>query len=164
MGIGDINSSFLPKIEPLTHPIPPSPTPAAMNEAIPSTVTDLDQTSTESSNPSLTIPEPTPPPDESEGADLTTKTMLQQNSLALEAQLEERPLAKKQEALSEGEPPRERHHHTNKHEPVYDDSVKAQDRSMTPKPEKHPRKALLKNDDFELQRVAKVRTETFYTM
>ena len=91
--------------------------------------------------------------------------MLQQNSLALEAQLEERPLAKKQEALSEGEPPRERHHHdhhANKHEPVHDDSVKAQDRSTTPKPEKHLRKALLKNDDFELQRIAKVRTETFH--
>lgn len=75
--------------------------------------------------------------------------MVAANSLALEAQLEERPLAKKQEALlddgieKEGEKTGE------------DSDEKGQD-----KPDEKPahvKKALLKNDDTELQRVNKVR-------
>lgn len=90
--------------------------------------------------------------------------MLTQNSLALEAQLEERPLAKKQEALQEGvihEPHHPHHSHSKPEDkPAGAESEKTEEggdkRSTTPKPEKVKQKALLKNDDFELERVAKV--------
>ena len=79
--------------------------------------------------------------------------MLTRNSMALEAQVEERPLAKKQEALLESDgtgstaSPGDRSSvHSKNH-------VKA---AETPKAEKIPRKALLKNDDVELQRVGSV--------
>lgn len=91
--------------------------------------------------------------------------MLTQNSLALEAQLEERPLAKKQEALREGviheQHPHPHHSHSKPEDkPAGAESEKKEEegdkRSTTPKPEKVKQKALLKNDDFELERVAKV--------
>jgi RNA polymerase II subunit A-like phosphatase len=61
--------------------------------------------------------------------------MVAANSLALEAQLEERPLARKQEAL-------------------LDDSAEVSEKANE-KP-LQVKKALLKNDDAELQRVSKV--------
>jgi RNA polymerase II subunit A C-terminal domain phosphatase len=99
--------------------------------------------------------------------------MLRKNSQELTAQVEERPLAKKQEALSEGEPPIHHHHH-HKHNqedvkgekthtpPVTEskqlESPPTQAAADLVEPEKVVRKALLKNDDTELQRVKKVRT------
>lgn len=84
---------------------------------------------------------------------MESKAMLTRNSMALEAQVEERPLAKKQEALLEsddtgstalpGDP--------SSHHPKSDTKAAA-----SPKAEKVPRKALLKNDDIELQRVGYV--------
>ena len=96
---------------------------------------------------------------------MATKAMLTQNSLALEAQLEERPLAKKQEALqgaSKDSKPSEE-------QPISGQEIKealdanAQEVHDTPpfKVEKVLRKALLKNDDTELERVAKVYFLTF---
>ena len=77
--------------------------------------------------------------------------MITRNSLALEAQVEERPLAKLQEELQEavnGELASET--------PASHSA--SSERENTSKPpetpgEKHHRKALLKNDDTELQRV-----------
>jgi RNA polymerase II subunit A C-terminal domain phosphatase len=79
--------------------------------------------------------------------------MIARNSLALEAQVEERPLAKLQEELQEaanGQFPSE--------SPA--SSISGQSEN-TSKPseipgEKHHRKALLKNDDIELQRIKRV--------
>lgn len=79
--------------------------------------------------------------------------MLTQNSIALEAQVEERPLAKKQEALQESG--------------GAVSAMSAGDQSCVhpmghgnaaecPKTEKVPQKALLKNDDVELRRVGSV--------
>ncbi|KAF8079106.1 hypothetical protein FPV67DRAFT_95819 [Lyophyllum atratum] len=167
VGIGDINSTFLPKLESLTPALhPPSPSSNANAKVSPSLPPGNQQQRSYSQHalpddnaPSpatpLIVPEPAPPR-ETEGADIT-KTMMTRNNLALEAQLEERPLAKKQEALSEGETPHEHHHHHRKDEskPETEDQVKEQ-RSTTPKPE---RKALLKNDDMELERVSKLLDE-----
>jgi RNA polymerase II subunit A-like phosphatase len=89
--------------------------------------------------------------------------MLTQNSLALEAQLEERPLAKKQEALQvaskdskSGEEPPSSGPEGN--EPLSNTNEKEVHGATSVKVEKVPRKALLKNDDTELERVSKVRT------
>lgn len=106
------------------------------------------------------LPTSTPPsPEEADRADLTTKAMLTRNSLALEAQVEERPLAKKQEELlvaSEEKPLLDEHRSSIDHPPIPDSEVK-EDKSLTsPKSEKVLRKALLKNDDAELERVNKV--------
>lgn len=79
--------------------------------------------------------------------------MLTQNSMALEAQVEERPLAKKQEALLGSDS-------SGSTTPPGDPSPKHPKSDMkeaeSPKVEKVPRKALLKNDDVELQRVGYV--------
>ncbi|KAG9314177.1 hypothetical protein JVU11DRAFT_4963 [Chiua virens] len=117
VGIGDINSAFLPKVEPLA-PAVHTPTigkPAPSTSVVPP--------------PS---PDPLAQPEESECVENESKTLLTQNSLALEAQVEERPLAKKQEELQDAEP-----------------SVASKDSVKT----EYPRKALLKNDDVELRRV-----------
>jgi RNA polymerase II subunit A-like phosphatase len=163
VGIGDINSTFLPKIEPLTLSPPPQPSTSG-TKGPPSAGAETEATTIKPEAPSVAPPSSstTPSTPEQERAELTAKAMLTQNSLALEAQLEERPLAKKQEALQEGinhEP----HHHSHpksEEKPAGTGSEKKEDegekRSTTPGPEKVKQKALLKNDDFELERVATV--------
>ncbi|KAF8560165.1 hypothetical protein OG21DRAFT_1480001 [Imleria badia] len=121
VGIGDINSAFLPKVEPLA-PTVHTPT--------------LGKSTTPPAPSASEVLPPSPPalaqPEERERAEIESKAMLTQNSLALEAQVEERPLAKKQEELQDAEPT-----------VVSTGNVKAE----------HPKKALLKNDDVELRRV-----------
>ncbi|KAG6851395.1 hypothetical protein H0H93_005793 [Arthromyces matolae] len=161
VGIGDINSTFLPKLEPMAPVIPPPPSTSTTTS--PSLVSDTakpEDASTTSSDFSeiaspLVVPEPTSPP-ENESDELAKTAMVVRNTLALEAQLEERPLAKKQEALSEGEPPRVHHHHHHHNDEEEKPVVEKEERITTPKPE---RKALLKNDDSELDRVSKLLRE-----
>ncbi|KAF5384884.1 hypothetical protein D9615_001109 [Tricholomella constricta] len=168
VGIGDINSTFLPKLESLTPTLPPMTPPAidAKGPPVLGTAEKTDNYSQETTLDASAPPPPTPlvipepaPPEEDEGVDLT-KTMVTRNNLALEAQLEERPLAKKQEALSEGETPHvhhhHHHHHKDEHKPEAEAEVKEEERPPTPK---HERKALLKNDDFELDRISKLLIE-----
>ena len=79
--------------------------------------------------------------------------MIARNSLALEAQVEERPLAKLQEELQEaanGQLASE-----SLASSTSGQSEKTLKPSETPG-EKHHRKALLKNDDIELQRIKQV--------
>lgn len=77
--------------------------------------------------------------------------MVAANSLALEAQLEERPLAKKQEALLDNDACKEG-------EKTGESSVaKAKGQDKPDEKSAQVKKALLKNDDTELQRVNKVR-------
>ncbi|KAL4069798.1 hypothetical protein V8B97DRAFT_634789 [Scleroderma yunnanense] len=134
VGIGDINSAFLPKIEPLT--------PAGYNQ------NSRGKTATPPGiSGELLSSSPYPQPEECERAEQESKAMLTQNSLALEAQVEERPLAKKQEELQ-----------TASNQSGSTDQNTSPD---APSPEKvqestkdtPPRKALLKNDDSELKRV-----------
>ncbi|KAG5652920.1 hypothetical protein H0H81_003063 [Sphagnurus paluster] len=170
VGIGDINSTFLPKLESLTPILPADPGPKLPsnpnNEKLDSTDSQVTPVSVDDGD---SLP-PTPlvvaevVSVESDEVDLAKTTMVTRNNLALEAQLEERPLAKRQEALSEGDPPHEHHHHPHHHQA---DAKKADDdaemkevkRSITPKPE---RKALLKNDDFELERISKAFHDRFF--
>ncbi|KAG6854140.1 hypothetical protein C0991_010051 [Blastosporella zonata] len=166
VGIGDINSTFLPKLEPIAPVIPSVPPPASTVKTSdpPSADVPILESPDVPIDPAdvptpLVVPEPAPPPDNDTG-DLIKTAMVTRNTLALEAQLEERPLAKKQEALSEGEAPHEDHHHHHHHpsseEKHAEEASPKEERATTPKPE---RKALLKNDDFELDRVSKILRE-----
>ncbi|KAJ7762404.1 hypothetical protein DFH07DRAFT_410117 [Mycena maculata] len=156
VGIGDINSAFLPKIEPLTPLTTPGLTPPkGTAKTVPSVhsppLADPAQLSPSS-------PTPVSPAAAAE-AELTEKAMLTQNTIALEAQVEERPLAKKQEELqvaSDGTP-------GAGESPGESEAAASEDKaanSKSPTPEKpHRKAALLKNDDNELQRLGKLLDE-----
>ncbi|KAI0049263.1 hypothetical protein FA95DRAFT_1489590 [Auriscalpium vulgare] len=156
VGIGDINSTFLPKVDASALPSIPPGSPG-----------DPTRRSTPTPPPALPVPgSPSPLTSDStlvaaadvaevDEAEIVKKDMLTRNSLALEAQVEERPLAKLQEELQEV---------SDKEEDAEKavDSTSAEEPSATPPdskpPEspKHHRKPLLKNDDVELERVKKI--------
>lgn len=155
VGIGDINSTFLPKLDASTSTIPPMPPPTPSQQ----------QQATSGSTPSPSVPVPasngsqssivsTSSADEAAAEEILQKEMMTRNSLALEAQVEERPLAKLQEELQEAA-----NGQLTSESPA---STSASGKcETTSKPhespgEKHHRKALLKNDDTELQRVKRV--------
>lgn len=90
--------------------------------------------------------------------------MLTRNSIALEAQVEERPLAKKQEELDEQEQKEE----TQSYDVIELDGKGPEaaaeiETDVAPQsaPHKHLAKALLRNDDYELLRVRSVRYVRF---
>ena len=87
--------------------------------------------------------------------------MLTRNSIALEAQVEERPLAKKQEELDEQEQKGESQNQSCDAINLSGKEPEAAEveTEVTPQstPHKHPVKALLRNDDYELLRVKSVR-------
>ena len=85
--------------------------------------------------------------------------MLSQNTLALEAQVEERPLAKKQEELQETakEEAAEKAEHEASESPPGENGTAPIPPEQHEKKEKPVQKALLKNDDNELDRVQQVR-------
>lgn len=95
-------------------------------------------------------------------AELAKEEILEANTLALEAQVEERPLAKKQEELMEAEPAEGS---ANGGEAAAATEQKAENGSASaepkPKREKVVRRALLKDKDRELLRVRKVRRLEF---
>ena len=151
VGIGDINSTFLPKVDPITAgpPLPTDSSPSSSKFPSSSTLgASLPATSVEPS-----IPEERKQGREQDAQD--TKQMVAANSLTLEAQLEERPLAKQQEALLDEGP--ESSSNDNKKAGV--GNAKIQDKLA--QGEKPTPKALLKNDDVELQRVNSVRQFIF---
>ncbi|KAI0304581.1 hypothetical protein BC826DRAFT_1836 [Russula brevipes] len=155
VGIGDINSAFLPKLDPSTSTIPQMPptTPGRRRQSV------------SESTPSSSAPDPAPddPQSSSVGTssadevatkEIMQKEMIARNSQALEAQVEERPLAKLQEELQEAA------NGELASETPASDSVSGRTEN-TSKPsetsgERHNRKALLKNDDVELQRVKRL--------
>ncbi|KAF9229050.1 hypothetical protein BS17DRAFT_770955 [Gyrodon lividus] len=141
VGIGDINSAFLPKVEPLA---PTVHTPTLGKSVTPTASTSLEP------SPS---PSPLIEPEECERAEFESKALLTQNSMALEAQVEERPLAKKQEELQGIADGSEK--------PPFSSDASTDATSTVAPTEKtdHPRKALLKNDDAELRRVGKLLEE-----
>lgn len=155
VGIGDINSAFLPKLQPLTPA--GSPGPSVVAPGTPSTAgstpasTTVAPSEAPSSETTVTSESPGPPASADFSSDEQEEIRDQEilaNTLALEAQVEERPLAKKQEQLletSEGDKT------TAPSDVASSPSAGAQE----PK-EKHIRKALLKNDDRELSRVQRV--------
>lgn len=156
VGIGDINSTFLPKIDPST----PSPIslPSSSSETKPPPSKDVTTTS-EASTSDVPVPSVVNG-DETAAAETAEQTVLVlQNNAALDAQLEERPLAKAEKELQEHE------EEDAEQTPTPADNITTSP-SPTPESDKenkdhkddhhHHRKALLKNDDVELDRVGKV--------
>jgi RNA polymerase II subunit A-like phosphatase len=150
VGIGDINSAFLPKLDPSTSTIPQMPvTPGQQPQANPGPTLSTSTPDPLPEDPQLT----TPSADEAVTTEILQKEMMARNSLALEAQVEERPLAKLQEELQEaanGELASESP--TSSTTGQSENTSKPSENSG----EKHHRKALLKNDDVELQRIKRV--------
>ncbi|KAH9897828.1 hypothetical protein C8Q73DRAFT_788059 [Cubamyces lactineus] len=165
VGIGDINSAFLPKLEPLV-PVAPPPPPPVM--ADPSLVTseveaeveldgeDDDDDDEDDLEDVIASDSPSSPGEDERLAEIEKNEILSRNTQALEAQVEERPLAKKQEELQEtanGDS-------TSADQPATGvaPATNGSDPSAEQKPkrERHVRKALLKNDDTELERVKKI--------
>jgi RNA polymerase II subunit A-like phosphatase len=155
VGIGDINSTFLPKLDASTSTVPqmppatagrepqtdPGPTPSA---STPGPLPDDSQSNTTSTSSA----------DEAVAAEILQKEMIARNSLALEAQVEERPLAKLQEELQEAA-----NGQLASESPASSISGQGENTSKpseTPGEKHHHRKALLKNDDVELQRIKRL--------
>jgi RNA polymerase II subunit A-like phosphatase len=92
--------------------------------------------------------------DEAAAEEILQKEMMARNSLALEAQVEERPLAKLQEELQEVADGQ----YESEGPAAENASGKSVSTSRPPESsgERHHRKALLKNDDIELRRVKRV--------
>ena len=168
VGIGDINSAFLPRITPLTPSVPSQPPSSPSNPAAPippsPSSTPLSPTSSSASEISseTAIHESSPTLVGSDDEELEKRSMLTRNSIALEAQVEERPLAKKQEELEEQEQKEEAESQcsasASKPEEEEAESVEVKtDVTPQPPPHKHTAKALLRNDDYELSRVKAVR-------
>ncbi|KAH8835610.1 hypothetical protein DL96DRAFT_1574908 [Flagelloscypha sp. PMI_526] len=125
VGIGDINSAFLPKQEAITagKPSKKSSSNSTESEVAPQKPTDA---------------------------------LVEENSHAIEAQVEARPLAKAQEQIDEAEEIRETGVNGNTNDSTNDNESKSPtpSGSGTPPPAAHHhRKALLKNDDVELSRI-----------
>ncbi|PPQ64298.1 hypothetical protein CVT26_002181 [Gymnopilus dilepis] len=144
IGIGDINSSFLPKIEPLTPSVPTPPASPAQNI-----------------NGAAPASPPLPSEEEQEKVEEETTAMLKENNAALDAQLEERPLAKKEKELQEHEVQEQQEQQPPQAEAAGTATTTPppSNKEASPKPEKAHKKALLKNDDYELDRVSKLLNE-----
>ncbi|KAI0639989.1 hypothetical protein C8Q77DRAFT_1083965 [Trametes polyzona] len=188
VGIGDINSAFLPKLEPLT-PVLPTPPPAAADATPADDETavdaededdddeeDLEEDMVESSDG------PSSPVEDGALTEIEKNEILTRNTEALEAQVEERPLAKKQEELQE-EASAAAGEAATSAAPAPGSTTEAAAAPTTtngdspqqtgsgseqpqPKKERPVRKALLKNDDTELARVKQILElvhERFYT-
>ena len=163
VGIGDINSAFLPKITPLTPSVPSQPPPSSPNPITPPPHSPS-PTPLSPITPSVSetaIHETIPTLVETDDEELEKRTMLTRNSIALEAQLEERPLAKKQEELEEQEQKEETQDQSggDASEPSGKEGESTEVKTnVTPQPllHKHIPKALLRNDDYELLRVKNV--------
>ncbi|CCM03635.1 uncharacterized protein FIBRA_05779 [Fibroporia radiculosa] len=160
VGIGDINSAFLPKLDAMTPAL--SSGPSALSSPDPSA-----DSSSSSSEKSLALSPPDTPPSSPSVSSISASTtgdtvsaeaiakneILKQNTMALEAQVEERPLAKKQEELQEASGS------TPSDAPAQGGTNGAPtENADEPKP-KPVRKALLKNDDSELERIGKLLDE-----
>ncbi|TCD66479.1 Carboxy-terminal domain (CTD) phosphatase [Steccherinum ochraceum] len=155
VGIGDINSAFLPKLEPMTPALPQEapqvlkPTSEAdeFSEGadISSQLTEVTEESPSPPASSLTV-DGSPTFEEVEQSEIVKNEILTRNHMALDQQVEERPLAKKQEELQT-----EAGTSTGSSNGTTPAAKGDASTSTAPKPA--ARKALLKNDDIELTRV-----------
>ncbi|KAH8099249.1 hypothetical protein BXZ70DRAFT_942864 [Cristinia sonorae] len=157
VGIGDINSAFLPKIAPMTPELPPD-APHALKpppEATPAEAIISSQL-TELTDESLSLPGTALTIDDSlvfgenERSEIVKNEILTRNHEVLDQQVEERPLAKKQEELQVELAPT----------PGSSNGRTAKGSGpVVPTVKSTPRKALLKNDDIELTRVQNLLNE-----
>ena len=163
VGIGDINSAFLPKLEPIAPVLPqevpqllkPEPTTtetAEDNDGDLSTqLTDATDTDTTLSLPGSSLSlDGALSFEDSERSEMEKKEILTRNHMALDQQVEERPLAKKQEELQVASSASASPSSNGNATPGKGDV-----NSVAP-PKPAVRKALLKNDDIELTRVQNV--------
>ena len=131
----------------------PSATPARQPQTVPGT-TFSTSTPSPSDNDSESSAIDASLADEEVDAEVLQKEMIARNSLALEAQVEERPLAKLQEELQEAA-----NGELESESPASNTSSQSENTSKpseTPGEKHHHRKALLKNDDVELRRIKRV--------
>lgn len=131
----------------------PSATPGRQPQTVPETTLSA-STPSSSDDDSQSGAIGADPADEEVAAEILQKEMIARNSLALEAQVEERPLAKLQEELQEAA-----NGQLESESPASNISSQSEDTSKsseTPGEKHHHRKALLKNDDVELQRIKRV--------
>ncbi|KAJ2918420.1 hypothetical protein MD484_g2018, partial [Candolleomyces efflorescens] len=143
VGIGDINSNFLPKVDPSTLAPAPAPAPTPTPSTVDSPpASDGDNTSADVNG-------------DTTKAEAEVNVLLNENNAALDAQLEERPLAKKEKELQEHEEEEE----IKQAQPPDKAKATAEPSVPTAHDHHHHRKALLKNDDTELQRVGKLLDE-----
>ena len=152
VGIGDINSAFLPKLDPSTSSIPQmsSVTTSRQPQTVPGTTLST-STPSPSADDSQSGAIGASPVDEAVATEILQKEMIARNSLALEAQVEERPLAKLQEELQEAA-----NGQLESESPASSISSPSENTSKpseVPGEKHHHRKALLKNDDVELRRI-----------
>jgi len=134
-------SSATPGRQPQTVPGAPGTT---LSTSTPSPSADESQSSASGASPA----------DEAVDTEILQKEMIARNSLALEAQVEERPLAKLQEELQEAA-----NDQLESESPASSASSQSENTSKpseTPGEKHHHRKALLKNDDIELRRIKRV--------
>lgn len=130
-----------------------SATPGRQPQTVPETAL-LTSTLSPSADDSQSSAISASPADEEVDTEILQKEMIARNSLALEAQVEERPLAKLQEELQEAA-----NGQLESESPASSTSSQSEN---TPKPSEipgekhHHRKALLKNDDVELRRIKRV--------
>ncbi|KAI0073946.1 hypothetical protein K474DRAFT_1666016 [Panus rudis PR-1116 ss-1] len=155
VGIGDINSAFLPKLEPMTPPLPPG-VPAVTPTTPTPEPTEASSAPPSSSEKAIVVPNGPIEVDESEAA--RKSEILTRNHMALDAQVEERPLAKKQEELQEASQVdstiTDKAEASSSAEGEKSTSNGNGEASTSARPkEKVVRKALLRNDDIELVRV-----------
>lgn len=157
VGIGDINSTFLPKLE---HVVPELPPEAVITGSQPTTESPAGE---EAEDDEVLLTQPTsstPPSSEdslasAEGEELTSDEIFTRNTMALDAQMEERPLAKKQEELlEEAAQANSASGASTNGDATTTNGGAAQ--ATVAKGSKPVREALLKNDDTELTRLQKV--------
>lgn len=158
IGIGDINSSFLAKVNPLT----PSNTATPSQQSEPSTGELVPPPIANGADPATTadaLPDADklPTPEEIDSAELEKKIMLSTNNAALDEQFEQRPLAKKQEELQDAVINENNSNSSQGSDSKnkVDNETHTEDSSTSSQIEK-PKQALLKNDDVELCRIGKV--------
>jgi RNA polymerase II subunit A C-terminal domain phosphatase len=131
----------------------PSATPGRQPQTVPGTTLSA-STPNPSADDSQSSENGASPADEAVDTEILQKEMIARNSLALEAQVEERPLAKLQEELQEAA-----NDQLESERPASSTSSQSENTSKpseTPGEKPHHRKALLKNDDVELQRIKRV--------
>lgn len=149
IGIGDINSAFLPKLDPVLSSSPDKS--SGNGKAGASPQNSPDPTSVVQGTISL---DPIVTEDAKAIQDAADDAVLEQATHDLDVQVEERPLAKKLEELEAATDP------TKQAEGSSND-VKAEQPDSEDKQEevkkKPVRKALLNNNDYELHRVGAVR-------
>ena len=149
VGIGDINATYLPKSPDPLGPAAPTKAVSSLSLSSPTDAPTDSATPTLASSPHTASPSPTSTEVDLTKAEVESTLVAEAQSKALVSQLEERPLAKMQEALDASEEVETK---------VTNGSEKEKDVAIAEHPH-HKSKPILTNDDWELDRVWNVSGE-----